>query len=258
MQIPRVLPSAPAAAKLKARPAMSLSIPPLPDSWPYHPRAGFAEWEQRAGIDLGSLGAGWQLTVPRGLAIPEREDQMTGVFGRGGVQRRGDLVLRPYRRGGLLRFLVQSRYASPRRFEREWLVHRAVWESGFPTVQPLGFASRRQGLAFEGVYLTGFVEGRPWPADWSAGLAKAAALQEAILALADWGLWAPDLNATNVLLTEEGLRLLDWDRSAFVPGSRLLPLYLRRLQRSLAKLAAPEAVVSSLLSWMKEEGHGGR
>ena len=235
-----------------------LRIPALPASWPYVPRSACLDWERRQGIGLGSLEAGWNLIVPKDLVVSEPEVAMAEAFGRGGVQRRGRLVLRPYRRGGLVRFLVASRYASPRRFEREWLMHRALWESGFPTVKPLGFGFRRAGIAFEGVYLTEFSEGQPWPSDWSAGLSLFAELRRSLEALADWGFWSPDLNATNVLIGAEGIRLLDWDRSAFVPEGGLLSLYRRRLLRSLRKRAAPDSIIQAFLDAMKEGGAAGR
>jgi RIO-like serine/threonine protein kinase len=143
-----------------------------------------------------------------------------------------------------MRFLSQGSYASPRRFEREWEIHRALWASGFPTVKPLGYGRRRVGLAWEGLCLTRYEEGAPWPKDWAQGQERLPALLEAIQALSAWGLWSPDLNATNVLVTPAGLRLLDWDRAAFVPGTDLEPLYRRRLARSLEKLGAPDGLRS--------------
>lgn len=233
---------------------MTLIIPPLPSAWPYTPRPPRVDWERREDIDLGSLGSGWNLMVPPDRVIPESEERLSGAFGRGGIQRRGDLVLRPYRRGGLVRFLLRSGYASPRRFEREWLVHRALWDSGFPTVRPSGYGYRRNGLAFEGVYLSDFQEGMPWPSDWSAGKPHLSSLVQAIRALCDWGLWAPDLNATNVLLMSAGPVLLDWDRSAFVRGSDLRPLYQRRMLRSLARLDAPAAISQAFTDGMQTAG----
>ena len=230
---------------------MSLSIPPLPAAWPYLPRPGLPACGARSGVDLASLGGGWTLSTPLDLQIPASPVPLAGAFGRGGVQRRGDLVLRPYRRGGLVRFLVQSSYASPRRFEREWLVHRALWEAGFPTVRPLGYGFRRRGLAFEGVFLTAFQEGTPWPSSWPTGQGRLPDLAEALKALAGWGLWAPDLNATNVLWAGDRLAVLGWDRSAFLAGADLLPLYQRRLLRSLAKLGAPEATAQAFQDAMK-------
>lgn len=233
---------------------MSLPIPPLPPSWPFASRAAESSWERRERVDLDELGAGWTLTLPAGLEIPRQTTAMEGAFGRGGVQCRGDIVLRPYRRGGLVRFLVQSAYASPRRFEREWIIHCALWAAGFPTVEPLGYGFRRQGLGFEGVYLSALFPGRPWPADWHAGESRLDELWNALRALGAWGLWAPDLNATNVLLGQEGLRLLDWDRAAFVPATDLLPLYHRRLLRSLARLQAPASSVQRFEAGMRDPG----
>ncbi len=232
---------------------MTLLFPPLPSNWPFGPRQASPPWERRAAVDLGGLGADWILVVPPDLVIPDREDPLAGAFGRGGVQRRGELVLRPYRRGGLLRWLVHSTYASPRRFEREGLVHRALWEAGFPTTRPLGYGFRRRGVGFEGVYFSAFLEGPSWPSDWPAGEAQLARLGQALRALAQWRLWAPDLNATNVLVTQGGISLLDWDRSAFVPDRDLLPLYRKRLVRSLQKLAAPVHLIGAVLAATQAE-----
>lgn len=231
-----------------ANPTSGLPVPPLPPSWPFGQRTRIRAWERREALDLGDLGAGWTVTLPQGLDLSGTAGPLEGAFGRGGIQRRGDLVLRPYRRGGLVRFFIQSTYMSPRRFEREWLIHCALWEAGFPTVEPLGFGFRRQGLAFEGIYLSAFTEGRAWPADWAAGVAMMGELRTALDALGAWGLWAPDLNATNVLLAEDGLRILDWDRAAFLPAADLQPLYRRRLLRSLARLGAPDPAVQAFLS----------
>lgn len=176
-------------------------------------------------------------TVEGGEIAPEGEGGLLEhAFGRGGVRRVGEAVLRPYRRGGWMAKVNGRFYASPARFRRELAIHRALWEAGFPTVEPLGLAWRRAGLAVEGVFLTRFSDARPWPADWSAPVVPE--LAKAIRALSGWGLWAPDLNATNVLWGEQGLVLLDWDRAAFTKGD-LRPRYHARLARSLAKLGAP-------------------
>ena len=177
--------------------------------------------------------------LPEGLELPRPIEPLDKAFGRGGILRAGDAVIRPYRRGGWMRFLSQGAYASPRRFEREWEIHRALWTAGFPTVEPLGYGRRRSGLAWEGLLLTRLQPGVAWPGAWEEGRARLPELQQAIDALCVWGLWAPDLNATNVLVVADGIRLLDWDRAAFVPGAQLRPLYARRMARSLKKLDAP-------------------
>lgn len=164
---------------------------------------------------------------------------MEHAFGRGGIRRLGEVVVRPYRRGGLVAKVIAATYLSPDRFREELGVHRALWEAGFPTVEPLGLAWRKRGLGVEGLYFTRFTENRPWPSDWSSSVLPD--LEQALVALDAWGLFAPDLNATNVLHGDTGVTLLDWDRAAWTEGD-LLPRYHARLARSLAKLGAPESL----------------
>lgn len=221
-------------------------IPPLPAAWPYEPRRSSSSLGCRDNADLPSLGGGWTLLAAEGLELAGEAAPLGGAFGRGGVRRAGGAVLRPYRRGGLLRHLNERAYASPERFRAELEVHRALWAAGFPTVEPLGCAWRRRGLGVEGVYLTRFAPAKPWPSDWTATAALLPPLRQALRALADWGLWAPDLNATNVLRGEDGgLLLLDWDRARWVSGP-LLPRYHARLVRSLRKLGAPAEAMKVL------------
>lgn len=191
---------------------------------------------------MPGFGGRWTM---EGEAIAEGDGAalLEHAFGRGGVRRVGETVLRPYRRGGWMAKVNSRVYASPARFRRELAIHRALWEAGFPTVEPLGLAWRRAGLGVEGVFLTRFSEAKPWPADWSAPVIPD--LVKAVKALSDWGLWAPDLNATNVMRGPEGLVLLDWDRAAWTRGARIGD-YRRRLARSLAKLGAPEALRAAL------------
>lgn len=198
--------------------------------------------DAREGLAVPGCGEDWTLEAAPGLVFGEAAE-MAGAFGRGGVRRCGDLVIRPYRRGGLVAKLNERTYASPARFRRELAVHRALWEAGFPTVEPLGFAWRRSGLGVEGLFLTRFTDAKPWPSDWTAPVAKE--LVKALWALSDWGLWAPDLNATNVLWGVDGLVLLDWDRAGW-GDLTFIDDYHRRLTRSLAKLGAPEPIRAAL------------
>ncbi len=212
----------------------------------------------REGAELPGLGGGWTLLASADLApSPAFAAPLADAFGRGGILRSGELVLRPYRRGGLLRRLNPDRYASPARFERELAVHRALWERGFPTVEPVGCAHRARGAGYEGVLLTRHVEGRPWPRTWDARPETLESLARALRALSDWGLLAPDLNATNVHLGDDGVvRCLDWDRAAFrEPGEGLRARYLARMRASLRRLGAPEALAPALARAL--EGAGG-
>jgi hypothetical protein len=168
-----------------------------------------------------------------------------GAFGRGGIIRVGGMVLRPYRRGGFLRHVNERIYRTHLRFAAEHAVHRGLWEAGFPTVEPLGYAWRPCGFGVEGVLITRLAEGEPWPRRWDLSAERMPDIRRAIDSLCEWGLWSPDLNATNVMLPPQGGALfLDWDRARFEPpSSNLWPRYRARLERSLTKLGAPPGVL---------------
>jgi len=219
-----------------------LPIPPLPASWPFAPRVAAPCPPPRAGARLPGLDGAWDLAAPADLAFQGDPEPLGGSFGRGGVYRVGDVVLRPYRRGGLVRHLNAAIYPAPDRFAREYRVHRALWEAGFPTVEPLGWAHRARLWGCEGVFLTRFAGGTPWPRAWDeAALPRVRALLEALCA---WGLYAPDLNATNFQVLPGGEVLaLDWDKARWLPGEDLAERYRERLARSLRKLGAPAEFV---------------
>lgn len=224
-------------------------VPKLPENWPYAVRPALPFLEEQVNQSLPGLGAGWTLRSTR-LPVPWVGEALglAGAFGRGGVQKVGEIVLRPYRRGGMVRHLNAHRYVDFHRFEQECTVHRSLWEAGFPTVEPLGYAWRPCPLwGVEGVFLTRFAAGSGWPRDWSRSEQVITDLVPALRALSAWGLWSPDLNATNVQVMPEGATLLlDWDRAAWGSPGGLLSLYRARLLRSLAKLQAPHEVVKNL------------
>jgi hypothetical protein len=219
-----------------------LTPPPLPASWPYPPRPAPAPVEVREAVALPGLDGLWRLEAVPGLELPAAGADLAQAFGRGGVLRAGPVVLRPYRRGGLVRHFNASIYPSPERFRREFLVHRALWAAGLPTVEPLGWAHRRRLWGCEGVYLTRFAEGTPWPRAWASPQVPVR-LRTLLEALCAWGLYAPDLNATNVLVTPGGgILTLDWDRAGWSRDPGLMARYRERLRRSLAKLGAPDGL----------------
>ncbi len=226
---------------------MKLHPPPLPIHWPYAPRplSGLA---QKGPLEVPGFGSGWWFEgVDEPLdGIPE---PLTGAFGRGGVTALGDRVIRPYRRGGWLRHVVRTVYATSHRFRDELFVHRALWGAGFPTVEPLGCAWRRRGLGVEGLYLTRRTAGQAWPRAWEIpGVMEA--LETALRSLVAWGVWSPDLNTTNVLVQTDGsIVLLDWDRARWVASSELLARYRARLLRSLEKQKAPLTLIQQVQGW---------
>lgn len=224
-------------------------VPALPSSWPHASRSQMEPVVCRR-VRWPILEGEWQVVAPASFGLDGAPELLAGAFGRGGVFRVGSVVVRPYRRGGLLGRVVHRRYAGPGRFEREWLIHRALWEAGFPTVRPLGFAWRPCApWGVEGLYFTEAAVGRSWPSDWAGGEDTVRRLWMRIQELCEWGLWAPDLNATNVLVGEDdGLLLLDWDRARWDSSSGLNGRYKDRLTRSLLKLHAPSNVITLLES----------
>jgi hypothetical protein len=225
-------------------------VPPLPTDWPFEPGAPLRPLGCRLNLELPGFGGGWRVCTPGGIIPAGDPTPLPGAFGRGGILRVGDMILRPYRRGGLLRHVNERTYRTHLRFAAEHAVHRAVWEAGFPTVEPLGYAWRPIGLGVEGILLTRLTEGDPWPRCWDLSSQRAGNIRLALESLCRWGLWSPDLNATNVLLPPQGGALfLDWDRARFEPPSHdLWPRYRARLLRSLGKLGAPAEALAVIES----------
>jgi hypothetical protein len=200
--------------------------------------------EERKEQGIPGLGGSWTLFLQEGWVLEESARPLMGAFGRGGILRSGEVVVRPYRRGGLVRYFSKTTYPGVRRFRNEFEIHAQLFHRGFPTVEPLGYAFRRRGLGWQGIYLTRWTEAAPWPSDWSRSSRILPALGQALGALNAMGYWAPDLNATNVLVTPAGdLRLIDWDRAILGRPGGLLPAYRARMARSLQKLHAPADVM---------------
>jgi RIO-like serine/threonine protein kinase len=197
--------------------------------------------------ELQGMGSGWELVLAEGVQLDVPESHETLAYGRGGIRRLGDIVLRPYRRGGLVRHFNERIYTTSQRFAQEFLVHQALWGAGFPTVEPLGYAFRRKGWGFEGVFLTRYVDATPWPKAWSRTEVVLPRLCPMLESLCAWGLYAPDLNATNVLITPSGdVLALDWDRANWTSPEDLMARYRDRLTRSLRKLGAPQEAVDGI------------
>ena len=226
---------------------MHPTVPPLPPQWPYPRRETWAEPESRTQVELPGLPGLWSLEAMPGLAFPEPGRGLDQAFGRGGVLRAGPVVLRPYRRGGLVRHVNAGVYCGTGRFLREFQVHRALWAAGLPTVEPLGWAHRPRLWGTEGVFLTRFADAVPWPRAWDQSPALLPQLRTLLEALCAWGLYAPDLNATNILVDPAGAILtLDWDRARWWPDGNLMGRYRKRLLRSLEKLGAPPEISAEL------------
>lgn len=182
--------------------------------------------------------------------------------GRGGVGAfllRHDLpvVLRPYRRGGLVGRINRSRYLgiAPRPF-RELRTAVAIAAAGVPTPEPLGAAVLWDA---PGVYRGAFVSRELWgaanlwrflqqaPADQrGAACAAAAAL---VRRLHDAGALHPDLNLQNFLIRRGGggieAWLIDLDGARFTSVTpRHRQDAFARICRSIRRLDPESAVVT--------------
>jgi 3-deoxy-D-manno-octulosonic acid kinase len=158
------------------------------------------------------------------------------------------LVLRHYRRGGLIARFSADRYlwrgAERTRSFREWQLLYLMHRAGLPVPQPIAAGYRRRGSTYSADLLVGRIPGV---------LSLAAALAVGPLSLAVWvaigrclrnfharGICHADLNAHNILLGEQDGKvwLIDFDRGAVRTPGWWADANLVRLQRSLQKITA--------------------
>ena len=154
-----------------------------------------------------------------------------------------DVVLRHYRRGGLVAKFVQTRYFwtgfEKTRASVEFDLLRTLWRAGLPVPRPLGAAAWRHGMTYRAALLTQRIpQARPLaqcadPEVWR----RAGAL---IAEMHRMGAWHADLNVYNILFDDnKKVWLIDFDRGRLVailtPGQRARNL--SRLLRSLKRLS---------------------
>jgi 3-deoxy-D-manno-octulosonic acid kinase len=171
------------------------------------------------------------------------------VGGRGGacIVPAHQVVVRPYRRGGLPARLLHDTYFgwNPRPF-RELCVTAALRARGAPVVEVYGAAVVwRIPACYRGWLATRYVDGARTFWEWAAAARSASAggqvfrdIGRAIRRLHDCGARHPDLNANNILLAPSaGVLFIDFDRARLAAGNGAAPVRdLDRLWRSLRKL----------------------
>jgi hypothetical protein len=180
--------------------------------------------------------------------------ELADAAGRGAVTRAElggvQVVLRQYRRGGMLRGLLPDRYPSPRRALDELVVLVRLAAAGVPVVRPVAAVARRRGLGYELRLATEWVDGARTLPGFVAAVPEArresvAGAGRAIRAAFDAGLLHPDLHPDNVLARREAdgrvtVVLLDFDRAKLVEGpasERARDAMLVRMARYLEKHA---------------------
>ena len=160
-------------------------------------------------------------------------------------------VLRPYRRGGLIARLSAARYLWPgleqTRAFRELRLTADLHRRGLPVPTPVAAAVTRHGLTYEAALITERIPGaRALASRLETDTTDDDLLRRAgttIRRFHDAGLDHVDLNARNLLVDEEGkVWLIDLDRCRLRPRGSWQAANLARLERSLVKFGAADAM----------------
>jgi len=171
--------------------------------------------------------------------------------GRGGVAildtPAGECVLRHYRRGGMVAKLMGDRYlwsgAEHTRSFAEFRLLGRIASLGLPSAQPVACRYVRAGLFYTADLMTRRIEHAQTLAECLASGQMDGEMAELVGALVARfhraGIWHADLNAHNVLVTDDELYLIDCDRGRQRdPADSWQQANLARLRRSLVKLGA--------------------
>jgi len=153
----------------------------------------------------------------------------------------GTVLERPYRHGGLMRWLPDWFWGNGRA-RREWHIHRHLHRQGFPTTQPIGYrATPLCGPLYRLSLLTlWYPSAQTLPAlVRKTGRCPASNELAALCAgLLRSGIAHPDLNLNNFLRVDGRWLLIDFDGAAqhAADGRRQARRLLARLLRSAHKL----------------------
>ena len=192
-------------------------------------------------------GSAWRLELPGGLRV----------------------VVRLYRRGGLVARVVRDTYLGPRpRPLHELAVTVEARRRGVPAPEVLG-ARVEGGLVYRGALVTAEVpdartlidalRGAPGARERGALAGRAGG---AVARLHDAGVYHADLNLTNLLVASKGVHdvvVIDFDRARVAAGplgARARRRNLARLARSLAKLDPDDALGGPELRRAFAAGYG--
>ncbi len=173
----------------------------------------------------------------------------------------GTAALRHYRRGGMTGALWQDRYTfmgiERTRCFRELRLLNLMLAHGLPVPAPLAARFVRSGLSYRADILTAWLPGaNPLSAHvQSASAADFSAIGQMLARfhgarIFTQAVWHADLNAHNILLTDNGPALIDFDRCKLrAPRAAWQQANLARLLRSLTKLgfAARKDFASELM-----------
>lgn len=155
-------------------------------------------------------------------------------------------VLRRYLRGGLVRHISSSRYwftgLSATRAWREFHLLADLHNKGLPVPKPVAARVEKSLLTYSAELLIEELPASDTLADCleqgSLDAARWQAVGRCIRQLHSTKVWHADLNARNILLGDDAVYLIDFDRARYRKGSGWRAGNLNRLRRSLDKFAA--------------------
>lgn len=163
----------------------------------------------------------------------------------------GDVVIKTYQRGGLIRFLIRETYLNlgTTRCQAEYEQMNHAYRLGIHVPRPVAYAFKG-GMFYKGWLIMEKIHHQKTLADLSrTDLPKAQAasvkLAEQISRLMDNHIFHPDLHPGNVLVRDDGrVFIIDFDKARSVPGSRhqLASRYLKRWKRAVTKYQLPDAL----------------
>jgi 3-deoxy-D-manno-octulosonic acid kinase len=175
--------------------------------------------------------------------------------GRGSVSvlrtAEGDWVLRHYRRGGMAAKISDDRYlwsgADATRSFREWRLLAQLHRLGLPVPAPVAARFERHGIFYRADIITVRLPGartlaqtiRSQPLDAGTWQRIGHTIAHFLAA----GVHHADLNAHNIILIEDAVYLLDFDRGRIRARGSWEADVLARLKRSLEKIRAQDAAM---------------
>ena len=167
-------------------------------------------------------------------------------------------VLRHYHRGGIVARLIEDHYLwlglRRTRAYREWHLLAELWRLGLPVPQPIAARITRHGFAYESDIITRYLPAtRPLAAylkEEQAGRIDWSRVGRMLSRFHEHGVCHPDLTAHNILLDATGNPfLVDFDNCRFRPPGRWRDAGMRRLQRSLRKVALESGTQFDAAAW---------
>ncbi|MBI2421710.1 MAG: hypothetical protein HYV27_02690 [Candidatus Hydrogenedentes bacterium] len=161
------------------------------------------------------------------------------------------VVLRRYRRGGLMQHLLHDRYLGNRPLA-EFNVWHAAESAGLPVPALVGVAWLKRGLFYQGAIATALVEAKPLLDLVNISGKNVDALGRecghAIRRMHDAGIWHADLQVKNILIHGAKALLIDFDAAKQVDSMRRTQRWrnLYRLRRSCEKHGLPGGLFKAI------------